>query len=116
MVKDAEENAEADKARKEFVEAKNHADSAVYETEKSLKEHGDKVDGETKSTIEAEVQKVKDLAAKTDASAAELKAATDALMQASMKLGEAIYKASQATQGVVVGSRLCGSSRCVHWC
>jgi molecular chaperone DnaK len=99
MVKDAEENAAADKAKKEFIEAKNQADSAVYETEKSLKEHGDKVDAETKSAIEAEVQKVKDLVAKPEADAAELKAATDTLMQSSMKLGEAIYKASQASAG-----------------
>jgi molecular chaperone DnaK len=99
MMKDAEANAEADKAKKEFIEAKNHADAAVYETEKSLKEHGDKVDAETKSTIEAEVQKVKDLSAKTDATATELKSATESLMQNSMKLGEAIYKASQADTG-----------------
>jgi molecular chaperone DnaK len=104
MVKDAEENASADKAKKEFIEAKNHADSAVYETEKSLKEHGDKVDAETKSAIEAEIQKVKDLSAKTDAKAEELKAATDALMQSSMKLGEAIYKASQAAGGAAGSS------------
>ena len=96
MVKDAEANASSDKAKKEHIEAKNHADAAVYETEKSLKEHGDKVDAATKSAIEAEVQKVKDLSAKADASAAELKSATESLMQASMKLGEAIYKAGQA--------------------
>jgi len=98
MVKDAEANASADKAKKEFIEAKNHADAAVYETEKSLREHGDKVDADTKSSIEKEVQKVKDLVANADAKAEELKAATDALMQASMKMGEAIYKASQASQ------------------
>jgi molecular chaperone DnaK len=96
MVKDAEANAEADKIKKEFIEAKNHADAAVYETEKSLKEHGDKVDAETKASIESEIQKVKDLVAKDDASAAELKSATESLIQNSMKLGEAIYKASQA--------------------
>lgn len=99
MMQDAEANASADKARKELIEAKNHADAAVYETEKSLKEHGDKVDPATKSSIEAEVQKVKDLAANADAKAEELKAATDALMQSAMKLGEAIYKAQQAGAG-----------------
>ncbi len=99
MVKDAEANASADKEKKEFIEAKNHADSAVYETEKSLKEHGDKVDAATKSAIEAEVQKVKDIIAKADATAAELKSATESLMQNSMKLGEAIYKAQQASAG-----------------
>ncbi len=99
MVKDAEANAEADKIKKEFVEAKNHADAAVYETEKSLKEHGEKVGADTKATIEAELQKVKDVIAKTDATAAELKSATESLMTSSMKLGEEIYKASQATAG-----------------
>lgn len=99
MMKDAEANASADKAKKEFIEAKNHADSAVYETEKSLKEHGDKVDAATKGAIEAEVQKVKDLTAKEDSAAAEIKSATESLMQASMKLGEAIYKASQGNAG-----------------
>jgi len=97
MMKDAEANASADKAKKEFIEAKNHADSAVYETEKSLKEHGDKVDASVKSAIEAEVQKVKDLVAKENASAAELKSATENLVQSTMKLGEAIYKAQQAS-------------------
>lgn len=99
MVKDAEANASADKAKKELIEAKNQADAAVYETEKSLKEHGDKVDAETKSAIEAELQKLKDVSANAEAKAEELKAATDALIQSSMKLGEAIYKASQATAG-----------------
>jgi molecular chaperone DnaK len=99
MMQDAEANASADKARKELIEAKNHADAAVYETEKSLKEHGDKVDEATKSAIEAEIQKVKDVSAKADATAEELKSATESLVQNSMKLGEAIYKASQATQG-----------------
>ncbi|MBU6141239.1 MAG: molecular chaperone DnaK [Proteobacteria bacterium] len=97
MMQDAEANAASDKAKKEFIEAKNHADSAVYETEKSLREHGDKVDAATKSAIEAEAQKVKDLIAKEGTAAAELKSATDALMQNAMKLGEAIYKASQTS-------------------
>ena len=99
MMKDAEENAAADKAKKEFIEAKNQADSAIYETEKSLKEHGDKIDAATKSSIEAEVQKVKDLVAKEDSAAAEIKTATENLVQSTMKLGEAIYKASQAQGG-----------------
>jgi molecular chaperone DnaK len=96
MMKDAEINASADKAKKEFIEAKNHADAALYETEKSLKEHGQKVDPAVKSAIEAEIQKVKDLLAKTDVNTAELKSATEVLVQSSMKLGEAIYKNSQA--------------------
>jgi len=99
MVKDAEVNAAADKARKEFVEAKNQADSAVYETEKSLKEHGDKIDASTKAAVETEIQKVKDIAAKENAEAAEIKSATESLMQAAMKVGEEIYKSGQAGQG-----------------
>ena len=95
MMQDAEANATSDKARKEKIEAKNHADSAVYETEKSLREHGDKVDSSTKSSIEDELKKVKDLMDKEESSAEDLKSATEKLMQASMKLGEAIYKASQ---------------------
>jgi molecular chaperone DnaK len=104
MIKDAEANASADKARKESIEAKNHADAAIYETEKSLKEHSDKVDAATKSAIEAELQKLKDLAAKPEVKAEELKAGTDSLVQASMKLGEAIYKASQASAGGAAGA------------
>ncbi|MBM5782365.1 MAG: molecular chaperone DnaK [Pelagibacterales bacterium] len=96
MIKDAEANASADKAKKEFVEAKNQADSAVYETEKSLKEHGDKLGSATKSAVEAEIQKVKDAIAKENADAAEIKAATESLMQHAMKVGEAIYKPGQA--------------------
>jgi len=99
MVKDAELNAEADKAKKELVEARNQADATVYETEKSLKEHGDKVDEDTKKKIEEEVQKVKDILAKEDAKADELKDATNNLVQSSMKLGEAIYKATQEAGG-----------------
>lgn len=98
MVKDAEANAEADKAKKEIVEARNQADSLIYETEKSLKEHGDKVDSATKSDIEDELKKLKDLLAKEDAKAQDLKAGSDSLLQKSMKLGEEIYKATQAQE------------------
>ena len=96
MVKDAEANASSDKAKKEFIEAKNQADATIYETEKSLKEHGDKVDEATKSALTTEIQNLKDLMAKPEVIASELKTATEGLVQNSMKLGEAIYKASQA--------------------
>ncbi len=99
MMKDAEANAASDKAKKEFIEAKNQADSAVYETEKALREHGDKVDAGTKSAIEAEMQKVKDLIAKEGANAGELKSATESLIQNVTKIGEAVYKANQASGG-----------------
>ncbi|MDA0902304.1 MAG: molecular chaperone DnaK [Proteobacteria bacterium] len=99
MVKDAEANASADKAKKELVEAKNAADGLVYATEKSLNEHGDKVDEATKESIKAEVQKLKDLLAKQDAAVEDIKSATESLTQASMKLGEAMYKDQQAAAG-----------------
>lgn len=95
MMKDAEANASADKAKKDLIEAKNHADSAVYETEKSLREHGDKVESSVKSDIEEKIKNIKEIISKESATAEELKAATEKLMQSSMKLGEAIYKSSQ---------------------
>jgi len=96
MIKDAEMNAGADKEKKEFIEAKNNADSLIYETEKSLKEHGDKIDEVTKNAIEEQKQKLKDLLVNSETKAEEIKTATQSLMETSMKMGEAIYKASQA--------------------
>jgi molecular chaperone DnaK len=91
MVKDAEEHAAEDKKRKEAVEAKNQGEALVHSTEKALSEHGDKVSGDEKSAIESAVTALKD-ALKTD-DADDIKAKTNALAQASMKLGEAMYKA-----------------------
>lgn len=111
MVKDAEANASADKAKKEVIEARNHADSLVYSTEKSLKEHGEKVSADTKSKIEDQVKKVKELLEKSDVNAGELKSATDSLMEVSMKLGEEIYKAGGgATDSGSTGSSSSESS------
>ena len=95
MMRDAEENASSDKVRKELIEAKNQADSLIYETEKSLREHGDKVDSAIKNSIEEDLKNLKENIAKSDASAEEIKKSTESLMQNSMKLGEAIYKNSQ---------------------
>lgn len=93
MVKEAEANASADKARREAVEARNQADGLIHQTEKTLKEHGDKVSGDVKSQIESDLQALKDV---LDSGNAEtIKAKTDALMQSSMKLGEAMYKAEE---------------------
>ncbi|MBR2136988.1 MAG: molecular chaperone DnaK [Alphaproteobacteria bacterium] len=94
MVKDAEANAEADKQKKELVEAKNRAEGLVHEVEKNLKEFGDKVSETEKSAITSAVEAVKASMEKEDVE--DLKNKTDALMQASMKLGEAMYKAQQA--------------------
>ncbi|MFM6972770.1 MAG: molecular chaperone DnaK, partial [Alphaproteobacteria bacterium] len=98
MMKDAEDNAEADKARKEMIEAKNQADSLIYETEKSIKEHGDKIEASVKEEVENKIKKLQEELAKADAKADEVKKLTDDLMQSSMKIGEAIYKNSSANQ------------------
>ncbi len=94
MVKEAEANAEADKRKREAVEAKNQGESLIHSTEKSLKDYGDKVSAEDKTAIETAIT---DLRAVLDGDDAEaIRARTEALAQASMKLGEAMYKASQA--------------------
>jgi len=92
MVKDAEENADADKKRRELVEARNQAESMIHGAEKSLAEHGDKVDEATRGAIQTAIDELKTAAEGDDLEA--IKAKTQALTEASMKLGEAIYKAS----------------------
>ena len=90
MVKEAEENAEEDKKKRESVDTKNHADSLINETEKNLKEHGDKVPEEDKNNITADIEELKKVKDGDDMEA--IKTKTEALVQSSMKLGEAIYK------------------------
>jgi len=94
MVKEAESNAAEDKKKKELVEARNHADSLVYSTEKSLTEFGDKVSADDKKKIEDDIAAVKAALEKGDAE--EIKKLTQELVQSSMKLGEAVYKSQQA--------------------
>ncbi|MBR2300070.1 MAG: molecular chaperone DnaK [Alphaproteobacteria bacterium] len=96
MVKDAELNAEADKKKKEEVETRNQAEALVHTTEKTLKENGDKISAADKSAIEEAVAAVKTALEGTDTAA--IKEKSDALMQASLKLGEAMYKAQGASQ------------------
>ncbi|MCM5557988.1 molecular chaperone DnaK [Pleomorphomonas sp. JP5] len=91
MVKDAEANAAADKARREAVEARNHAEALVHSTEKSLADFGDKVSASDKSTIESAIADLKAVIDSDDAE--DIKAKTNALAQAAMKLGEAMYAA-----------------------
>ncbi|MBC6443614.1 MAG: molecular chaperone DnaK [Rhodobacteraceae bacterium] len=91
MVRDAEENAEADKERKELVEARNQAESLIHGTEKSLEEHSDKVDPSTVEAIEISIKALKKTL-ETD-NAGKIKARTQDVTEAAMKLGEAIYKA-----------------------
>ena len=96
MVKDAEANADADKAKREAIETKNQADALVHSTEKTLEEHGDKVDAEVKdSIVKAKAELVE--AIKQD-NADDIKTKQEALITASQKLGEAIYKEAQAQQ------------------
>ncbi len=96
MVKDAEAHAEEDKKRRELVEAKNHAESLIHTTERTLKEAGDKVPAAERGTVEAAIR---DLKSAVDAgNVDQIKAKTQTLAQASMKIGEAMYKA-QAAQG-----------------
>jgi len=95
MVREAEENAEADKARKELVEARNQAESLIHSTEKSVEEHGDKVDPSTIEAIELAVAALKDDLEKDDAAADKIKAGIQNVTEAAMRLGEAIYKAQQ---------------------
>jgi molecular chaperone DnaK len=90
MVKDAEANAVADKKRREAVDAKNHADSLVHSTEKALAEHGSKIAETERRAIEDAVSDLKEALKGDDAEA--IKAKTNTLAQASMKLGEAMYK------------------------
>jgi molecular chaperone DnaK len=94
MVKEAEQNAEADKKKREAVEAKNQGESLIHSTEKSLSEYGDKVSAEDKAAIETAITDLKGVLEGEDGEV--IKEKTDALAQASMKLGEAMYKASQA--------------------
>jgi molecular chaperone DnaK len=94
MVKEAEANAATDKQKREAVEARNQAESLIHSTEKSLKDYGDKVGADEKSAIETALADLKGVIDGEDAET--IKEKTNALAEASMKLGEAMYKASQA--------------------
>ncbi|HXC56938.1 MAG TPA: molecular chaperone DnaK [Rhizomicrobium sp.] len=94
MVQEAEAHAAEDKTRRALVEAKNQADALIHSTEKALGEHGDKVDAAEKTAIEAGIAALKEAVLGGDVEA--IQAKTQALAQASMKLGEAMYKAQQA--------------------
>ena len=97
FVKDAEKFADEDKKHKEVIEAKNQGDSVLYQTEKALKEYGDKVSQEDRLAIDRALNDLRDALKGEDA--AKMKAATDAALQASQKLGEAMYKSQQANAG-----------------
>ncbi len=94
MVKDAEANAEADKARRELVETRNQGESLLHSTKKSLEEHGDKVDPSTVEAIELSMQPLEEALKGEDTG--KIRSGIQNLTEAAMKLGEAIYKASQS--------------------
>jgi molecular chaperone DnaK len=97
MVKDAEANAEADKKKREEVDVKNQAESLVFQVEKNLKEHGEKINADDKSKIESDLKDLKEAVEKNDLDA--MKQKTQDLTQSSMKMGEAMYKDQQAAGG-----------------
>ncbi len=96
MVKDAESNKEADKKKRESVDVRNQADTLIHSTEKNLKEHGSKVSDTEKKAIEDGSNALKESLKSEDIE--DIKKKTEALIQASMKLGEAIYKSQQNTK------------------
>ena len=102
MVKDAEANKEADKKKRETVDIRNQADSLIFSTEKSLKEHGDKISAEEKKSIEGALSDLRNSLKGTDTE--EVKKKTQTLIQVSMKLGEAVYKNQQKTQAKKAGT------------
>jgi molecular chaperone DnaK len=97
MVKDAEEHAGEDKKRRELVEARNQAEALIHSTEKNLKEFGDKVSAQDRAQVEADVAALKTAKDSEDTQAIQEK--TQALVQSSMRLGEAMYKAQQGAPG-----------------
>ena len=97
-VKEAEMNAEADKQKKDKIEALNQADSTIYQTEKTLNELGDKVNADDKSAIEAAIAELKTVKEKEDSTAEEIKKAMDEVMNKFHKVSEQMYQQAQAEQ------------------
>ncbi len=93
MVKEAEANKDADKKKRDSVDTRNQADSIIHSTEKSLKEHGSKITADEKKAIETGISDLRNALKGTDTE--EIKKKTQSLIQASMKLGEAVYKSQQ---------------------
>ena len=104
MIKEAEANSEEDKKKKEKIEVFNQAESLVHQTEKNLKEYGDKVDASIKTEIEGKIKELKSVLENKDASVDDIKAKTEALTQSAMKLGEAMYKAQAEAANANAGA------------
>ena len=98
MIKDAEQNADADKERREGVETRNQAEALVHSTEASLKEHEDKIMTEEKEAIEKAIKELKEVLENENSEAEVLAEKTQALAEASMKLGQAIYESQQSDE------------------
>ena len=103
MVKDAEANRETDKKKREAIDVRNQADTMIHSTEKNLKEHGSKITETEKKSIETAIADLRNALKGTDAE--EVKKKTQSLIQASMKLGEAVYKSQQKTAGKADNSK-----------
>lgn len=95
MAKEASAHADEDKKRRELAEAKNHADTAIYQIEKSIKDLGDKLKEEDKKPVEEKITMLKEVLKKEGAGHEEIKKATDELLTASQKIGEMVYKEQQ---------------------
>ena len=113
MVKEAEAHAADDKKARETIEARNTAESVVYQTEKALKDYGDKVSDTERSAIESAVNDLKNALQNQSATAEELKSKTDAVQQASMQLGQKIYEqaAQQQSQQGASGAQGAGAQQ-----
>jgi molecular chaperone DnaK len=96
MMKDAEAHAEEDRKRREEAEARNQADSVIYQTEKTLKEHGEKLDASDRKQVEDALQEAKDALKGSDVDA--IKRSSEQLMTASQKFAEVLYRSAQAAQ------------------
>ncbi len=101
MKQDAEKNAEADRTKKELIEARNHANSVAFEIEKQLKDYGDKLEEADKSKIEEDIKKLKELAEKEDATKEQLDEATQEMFKSAQKIGEVMQQ--QQTQAGATG-------------
>ncbi len=96
MVKEAEENAESDKKKRELIDARNQADSLIHQTEKNIKEHGSKISESDKNKIESDLEELKKVKDSEDLES--IKSKSEQLVQSSLKLGEAIYKQTSQEQ------------------
>lgn len=110
MIKEAELHAEEDKKRKELVDARNHADSLIYSTEKSMADLGDKVDEDTKKQIQEKIDALKK--AMEGENPAAIRAAQDALIQASHKLAEMMYQRASQSSGAGAAGASCQGGPC----